>query len=114
MLFVEEGLSSAHLRSDLESDAISPWLSWVRDALLINVPGLVESIVAVVEDHVSLVGVGSTMHIEALSSEVLNVSVLSSNPLGLLIVLVSPLSDVSNSIDAVFVTSPVRESIASS
>ena len=69
---------------------------------------------AVVEDDVSLVGVGSTTDIKALSSEVLDVSVLSSDPLGLLVVLVFPLSDVGSNVDAVFVTSLVGESIASS
>jgi len=57
VLMPEEGSASAHLGSDLESNAVTPWLSWVGDSSLVNVPGLVKTIVAVPEDNVSVVGV---------------------------------------------------------
>jgi hypothetical protein len=63
-----------HLCLDLEFNSISEWLSWVSEANLINVPGLVLSIMAVPEDNVSVVRVASSMNVETFSTKVSNVS----------------------------------------
>lgn len=57
MLVPEKGLSSAHSGSDLESSSIWELLFRPADGSLIDVPLLVLSIVAVVVDNVSVVGV---------------------------------------------------------
>ena len=74
MLSVEECSSSFHSRSELELDSVVEWLSWPGLVLLIDPPGLAETVVAVVVDDVSVVGVGITLDLEALLSVVLDVS----------------------------------------
>jgi len=44
-------------RSDLEFNSISEWLSWVSDTGSVEGPSLVGTVVAVVEDGMSVVGV---------------------------------------------------------
>lgn len=53
---VKNSLGS-HSSSDLEGNSISLWVSLVFHTSSVNVPGLVESIVAVPEDAVSEVSV---------------------------------------------------------
>ena len=67
VLVVEEGSSAWHLGLDLESDTILEWVSWEVWLLLVNVPGLVETVVAVPEDHVHVVSVFGSWNIEASS-----------------------------------------------
>jgi len=98
----------------LESDSISKWLSWIGDALLINVPRLAETVVAVPEGNVSVVDVSSAINIEALSAVVLDVSVSSSNPSDPLVVLVSVLSDGSSDTNSESISSLVSDDIVSS
>lgn len=74
VLVPEEGSLRSHSSSELELDIISEWLSWPGLGSLIDEPSLVETIVAVVEDHVSVVSLAVSMDIEALSSVVLKVS----------------------------------------
>jgi len=114
VLVPEEGLSSRHLRSDLESDAVSPWLSWVLDTSLINVPGLVLTVVAVPEDNVSVVSVRSTMDIETFLSVVSDVSVGTVVPSDSLVVLALPLSDGSSNTNSELVSSLVGDDEVSS
>lgn len=80
---------------------------------MINVPGLVKTVMAVVENDMSLVGVGSTVNVEALSSKVLDVSVLSSNPFGFLVVLILPLSTDSSDTNSELISSLVGKGIGS-
>jgi len=58
----------------LEVLSVSQWVSWEVDISLVNVPGLVETIVAMVEDNLSVVGVVSTLNIKAVTTAVSQVS----------------------------------------
>jgi hypothetical protein len=58
----------------LEFDSITEWLSSVEWSSLVNEPCLIQTIVAVVEDNVSLVGVRLSVNIKTFSSIVLDVS----------------------------------------
>lgn len=58
---------SSHLRFDLESKSISKWISWEVNTFLIDVPGLVQSIVALPVDNMSVVAVVVSMNIKARS-----------------------------------------------
>jgi len=99
MLVPEEGSSSAHQGLDLELDSIVKWESWVCLGVLLNGPSLVDSVVALVPDDVSHVGVGSTVDIEALVDIVSDVSSVSWVESGLLVGLVSEVSN--NSVHSV-------------
>lgn len=57
----------------MELDVIFEWLSWPFHRSLINPPSLTQTVVAVVEDEVSVISVFSTADIKALSSVVLEV-----------------------------------------
>jgi len=81
---------------------------------LIDPPSLVSSIVTVVEDDMSVVGIRVSVDIKALSSKVLDVSVSSTNPLGSLSVVSSVLSDGSGNVDSETVSSLVGNNVASS
>ena len=74
MSTVVDSSSVSSVRSDLESNVVSEWLSSVDSKALVDVPGLVKTIVAVVEDNVSVLRVRVSMDIKALSSVVLEVS----------------------------------------
>jgi len=105
MLSVDKGSLASHLRSDLESHFVGKWLSWVSESSLVNVPSLVEAVVAVPEDNMSIVVVVSAVNVEALSTVVSNVSSRSSVPSHLLESLVSVRSN--NSSDTLLVPVPV-------
>lgn len=74
VLVPEEGSVAWHLGSDLELSAVVDWLRWVFNTLLIKVPSLVETIVAVPEDHVSVVRVVTSMDVQAFTSIVSDIS----------------------------------------
>ena len=74
VLVVREGSSTRHSGSQLESSSIWKWLSSPVDVGLIDEPGLVETIVAVVEDNMSVVGVGASVNVQALLTQVSDVS----------------------------------------
>lgn len=99
MLVPEEGSSSAHQGLDLELDSIVKWESWVGLGFLLNGPSLVDSVVALVPDDVSHVGVGSTVDIKALVGVVSDISSVSWVESGLLVGLVSEVSN--NSVHSV-------------
>lgn len=63
-----------HLGSDLELTSVSEWLLGHDLSSLVKPPALAEIVVTVVEDDVSVVGVGISLDSEALSSVVLEVS----------------------------------------
>ena len=90
--------------SDHEFDSITKWLSWPLEGGLVNVPGLVETVVAVPEDDVSVMSIVSTMNIEAFTSIVSDVSSGSVVPCDSLVDLSSPLSDGSCNTDSVSLT----------
>jgi len=89
-------------------------LSWESEGSLVNVPGLVEAVVAVPEDDVSVVVVVSTMNIEALTSIVSDVSSGSSVPGDSLVDLTSPWSDSGGDADSVLLTILVGNDVVSS
>ena len=62
-------------------------------SLILNSPSLVDSVMALVEDDMSVVGVGSTVNIQALVGIVSNVSSVSWVESSLLVSLVSVVSD---------------------
>ena len=65
MLSVEQGSSAGHSGLDLESQTVFEWVSWEVWPLLVNVPGLVKTVVAVEEDNVHVVNVSATWDIKA-------------------------------------------------
>jgi len=74
MLMPEEGLSTSHSRSDLEELSGLQWISWEVGSLSVEIPSLVETIVASVEDKMSVVMVLSVMDIKAVTTTVSEVS----------------------------------------
>lgn len=70
---VKDSLGS-HSSSDLEGDSISLWVLMVSNSSSVNVPGLVETIVAVIESGVSIVRVRFSNNIKALLGIVSQVS----------------------------------------
>jgi hypothetical protein len=74
MLMPDDSSFGWHNGLDLESNTIVEWVSWVVDSLSVQEPSLVVTIVASEPDGVSVVGVGVSMHIEAQSSSVSDVS----------------------------------------
>ena len=110
---VESSLASS-LVLDLEFHSVTEWLVAVLWSSLVKEPSLVSTVVAVPEDDVSMVGVGSTVDIEALSSVVLDVSVVTVNPSNLLSVQSSVWLDVGSNSNSELVSSLVRDGIVSS
>ena len=55
--------TTLHSRSQLEPLSVSKWLLWELELLLVDEPSLVETVMAVVEDYMSVVSVGSTVNI---------------------------------------------------
>jgi hypothetical protein len=92
VLMPEEGSSVWHSGLDLELNSVGKWVSWVLSSSGVNVPGLVQSVVTVEEDGVSVMVIVSSVDIEALSSQVSDVSSGSSVEEDLLVVRVSPWS----------------------
>lgn len=84
---------SSHLGEDLELDSVGEWLLWILESLLVNLPALVLTIVAIVPDNMSVVGVGSTVDIEALASHVSEGLSVGVHPLGSLVDISLPWSD---------------------
>lgn len=84
MLMPEEGSSVGHSRSNLELSSVSEWVSWVVVALSVNNPSLVDTVVALVPDDVSMVRVRLSVNIEASHSHISNVSSGSIEPSDLL------------------------------
>ena len=80
VVFDDKSSSDSSVVSELEQNVIIQWLSSVQSSLLIQEPGLVKTVVAVPEDHVSVVSVGSTVDVKTFSSIVLEVSVCTLNP----------------------------------
>ena len=66
----------------MELDSTVQWLFWVVDSLEIVNPTLVGTIVAFPPDDVSVVGIVSTVNIEASSSDISDVSSVSTEPSG--------------------------------
>jgi hypothetical protein len=93
----------------LEQDAVLSWVRVVLDSLSVNVPGLVESVMAVVEDSVSVVSVGFTMDIEALASIVADVSSWSTIEGNLLVSILTAWSHDSSTVNTVALSSLVSK-----
>ena len=65
VLLPVQGSEGAHSGLDLESNTIWKWLLWIGVGSLVNIPGLVQTVVAVPHDGVSQVFVDSSVNIEA-------------------------------------------------
>ena len=90
-------------------------MSSVKWSSLVNVPGLTEMIVAVVEDNMSPVSVNVSMYLHTFSSVVLDVSSGSSVPSGLnSVVLTLVDSDNSSIVDSETNSSLVSKNVVSS
>lgn len=76
----EDRVESVHSGSDLELDLILKWVSWVVETLLVINPTLVWTIVACPPDNVTLVGIASSVNIEASLSKISDVSSLTIEP----------------------------------
>lgn len=105
----DESSSGLHLGFDLEENSISEWVLVVLDSLSVEVPGLVQSIVAVPEDDMSVVGVLATVNIKALSAVVSDVSSWSSVEDSSLVWFLLPWSHGGSNIDLVFLTLLIGE-----
>jgi len=114
MLFDSEGLSASHKGSDLELSSISEWLSSQGLTGLIEDPSLVGTVVAVVEDNVSVVSVRLSVDIEALVTVVSDVSDRSVVVSNSDVVRVIELSQNSGVVDSELNSSLVSESEVSS
>jgi len=114
VLSVDEGSLGFHLGSDLESHLVTKWLFWVGESSLVNVPSLVETVVAVPEDNVSVVVVVSTVNVQTFSTVVSNVSSGSTVPGESLVDLGSPWSDSSSNSDLVTLSLLVGNGVVSS
>lgn len=115
MFIPEESSEIGHSRFDLESDAISQWLSWVGVTGLINIPGLVKTIMARPVDDMSVVGVGITVNIEAhLAGAKSNILSVGISPQDLLSVLSLVLSYNNHDTTGQSASISSRESVASS
>ena len=93
VLLPVQGSEGAHSGLDLESLAIWKWLLWIGVGSLVDIPGLVQTVVAVPHDGVSEMSVDSSMDIEAVLVVELDVLSASVVPNDLLNVLTSVLSD---------------------
>ena len=113
VLVPEESSSGSHLRSQLEFNVITKDWSVVNSTLLVNLPSLVESIVAVVVDNVSVMRVRFSVNIEALTSVVADVSSRSVEPSDLLVDSSGVWLDVGSNVDSPVLSSLVRDSVTS-
>lgn len=66
--------TSVDLGSDGKSDTVTSWPFWSIDALSIDVPGLVETVVASPEDDVSSVVIVTSVNIKASNTSISDVS----------------------------------------
>jgi hypothetical protein len=97
MLIPEECSVVSHSALDLELDSISKWLRWISDSLEVDVPCLVETVVARPEGSPLVVDISSSPDINALVDWVSDVLSASSLEEYLLEWLVGILSDDSSS-----------------
>ena len=112
MVVPEDRSSTSEFGSDSELNSISEWLSSVKWSSLVDVPGLTEVIVAVVEDNMSPVSVNVSVYLHTFSSVVLNVSSGSSVPSGLNSVVITFVdSDNSSIVDSELNTSLVSKNV---
>lgn len=95
----EQGSTTAHLRSQLESDSVGNWLLWILSSLLVDPPGLVGSVVAIPEDDMSSLGIACPMDIETFLSIVLDVLLVLAEPSDSILVISSIGSDAGSSSD---------------
>lgn len=66
--------SSLKLGSDCECDTVTSWPFWSIDAISVDVPGLVETVMASIEDNMSSMVVVISMDIKASYTSISNVS----------------------------------------
>ena len=97
----------------MESDVVGDWWSVVDGTDLVKPPSLVSTIVAVPEDDMSVVGVGSTVDIEALSSVVLEVSAVAIDPSDSVLVKTLVWSGSSSNSDSEVLTKLVSNAVSS-
>lgn len=98
----------------MESSVVIDWLSWVSPSELIDLPSLVQSIVAVPEGNVSVVYISSSINIETFSIQGSDSSSWVVEPSHLLVNLISPDSGNSNLSNSVSISLSVRDGIVSS
>jgi hypothetical protein len=113
MLVPEESSCAGHFRSDRESNVVTEWLFWIAHTLLINEPGLVETVMAVPVDDVSIVFVLTTMDIKALLTVVSDVSSCTIEPEESDVLVVLVRSDSSSNTNSVCLSSLVSKSVVS-
>lgn len=100
-----------HLGSDLNHDGISDWVSGVFWHVSIVVPGLVKTVVAVVEDNMSVMCIRVSVNIEALLGEVSDVSSGSIVPNSSVVDLFGGSSDNNCDVDSPLVSPLVGENV---
>lgn len=113
MLSDNKGSVSAHSGLDLESLTIIEWISLPSNSCSVNGPALVCTIMASPPDDVSVVRVGFSVNIKALSWDVSDVSDRTSIEGSSLVRLTNPLSDDSSSVDLESLSSLVGDGIVS-
>ena len=69
VFMVEESSVASHSGLDLELDAVSDWVFWIVNSLSVGVPSLVQTVVALVVDCPSSIGVTSSVDVKASSGE---------------------------------------------
>lgn len=74
VLSVVQSSVTSHLTLDLESDSRGEWLTWVVVSLLVDIPGLVKTLVALVPVDVSSMGVGVSVNVKASDVDISDVS----------------------------------------
>lgn len=97
----------------MESSSVTNWISWEVNSSGIDSPSLVGTIVASIENDMSVVRVGVSVNIKALSWDISDVSVWSSIVGNSLVCLTLPLSDNSSSVDDESLSSLVGDGIVS-
>lgn len=114
VLSSNQGSVSRHSRLDLESHTIVFWISWEVNSVEVNGPGLIETVVAIPEDKVSVVMVMTSVNIKTLSWDVSEISVWSTVVGKSLESFTLPDSDDSSSVSQESLTSLVRDGVVSS
>ena len=114
MFMVEQSFSSIHSGSDLELLSITKWLLMESMADLIDVPSLVQTIMASVIDNMSVPVVVSSMNIKAVATVVADVLSLACIPSDSGVVCTVPWSDCNSNILSEALSLLVCDGIASS
>ena len=114
VLMPEEGSSASHLGSELELDVVTKNWSVVDGSSLVNLPSLVETLVAIPVNDMSVVVIVSTVDIQTFSTVVSNVSSRSVEPSDSLVDSSRVWLDVSSNTNSPVLSSLVRDSITSS